>query len=63
MNEKFCETCKEELTNSAFILRTLTTLGYMDKDFCSKDCLINYIFKKFNIDKFKKKMDRKKWDI
>ena len=21
MNEKFCETCKEELTNSAFILQ------------------------------------------
>ena len=44
----YCETCEEEIDmNAKFILRELTSIGYMDKEFCSKQCFIKYLIKKF----------------
>jgi len=46
--KEYCKTCKEELTNPKFILRELTSLGYLDTKFCSnKMCFVKYIVKKF----------------
>lgn len=45
MEEK-CESCKKEEGNFKFILRTLTGIGYQDKNFCSKSCLKEFVNKK-----------------
>jgi len=50
MTEK-CEECGEsfELSNPEFILNKKSNLGYQatEKNFCSKECLVNYVNKKY----------------
>ena len=55
MSNKECETCKIELTNSEYILRELSVLGYDTKEFCNKKCCKEYVMKKYKIEK------RKRW--
>jgi len=41
-----CKYCKKIIEgNSRAILKILTSLGYEDYDFCSEECLKNYINK------------------
>lgn len=56
--KEYCETCKEEIINAEFILRELTSLGYMDRNFCSVKCFIKYLIKKFKR-KIKKVLNEK----
>ena len=35
--------------NPPFVLRPLTSLGYKDVDFCTKDCFKEYVKKKFKL--------------
>lgn len=47
MEKLFCAECEIEITNSAIIMRELTSIGYVDKDFCTQTCFIKYIAKKY----------------
>jgi hypothetical protein len=42
-----CYYCKKKYDwNPPFILRVLSSVGYTDIDFCSKECLKEYLNKK-----------------
>jgi len=47
MTKIYCFQCEEEVTNPVIIIKEFGVLGYMEREFCSVNCFLEYIIKKY----------------